>query len=49
MKPNIMLETNYHINFCSGIIQKNIFGIQFHPEKSLNYGMKLLENFTRLV
>ncbi len=48
-KEDIMLETKYHFNFCSGIMQKNIIGIQFHPEKSLYYGMKLLENFTKLV
>tara|TARA_B100000902_G_scaffold397790_1_gene462597 strand:+ start:213 stop:812 length:600 start_codon:yes stop_codon:yes gene_type:complete len=42
---NIMMKTNYHFEFCSGIIKKNVFGIQFHPEKSLRHGIKLLENF----
>ena len=45
-KENIMLETNYHINFCSGIIQKNIFGIQFHPEKSHTAGLNILKKFS---
>ena len=38
MKPNnseLMLnETKYIENFCSGIEQENIFGVQYHPEKS---------------
>ena len=45
---NIMLTTNYHINFCSGIKKNKIFGIQFHPEKSLDDGIKLFNNFINL-
>ncbi len=45
---NIMLKTNYHIDFCSGIKKNNIFGIQFHPEKSLDDGIKLFNNFINL-
>ena len=44
----IMLKTKYHIDFCSGIKKNNIFGIQFHPEKSLDDGIKLLNNFINL-
>ena len=47
-KENIMLETNYGIKFTSGISKNNIFGVQFHPEKSHKYGMKLIENFINL-
>jgi len=45
---NIMMKTNYYFKFCSGIFKKNVFGIQFHPEKSLVHGIKILENFNSL-
>jgi len=47
-KEDIMLETNYGIKFTSGVSKDNIFGVQFHPEKSHKYGMKLIENFINL-
>jgi glutamine amidotransferase len=40
--------TNYGITFHSVITKDNIFGTQFHPEKSHKYGMKLLQNFAEL-
>lgn len=33
--------------FVSGIEHENIVGVQFHPEKSHRFGMKLLENFIK--
>jgi len=41
--------TNYGINFCSAIEDKNVFGVQFHPEKSGKDGLKLLKNFIDIV
>ena len=38
-------KTNYDIDFCSIISKGNIFGAQFHPEKSSKAGRKILENF----
>jgi glutamine amidotransferase len=31
--------------FCSAVVQKNIVGFQFHPEKSGKFGLKILKNF----
>lgn len=44
--PNLMLnETIYIEKFCSGIEKENIFGVQYHPEKSHDAGRTLLKNF----
>ncbi len=41
-------ETEYGIKFPSIIERENIFGIQFHPEKSQSFGLRILENFLRV-
>lgn len=43
-----LLKTDYGLRFDSAIQHDNIYGCQFHPEKSHKFGMKLLENFARL-
>ena len=40
-------STNYSINFASALAAKNLFAVQFHPEKSHSAGLQLLENFIR--
>jgi len=46
---NHILTTTIHgVEFNSIIQKENIYGAQFHPEKSHKFGMKLLENFARL-
>ena len=45
---NILAETNYSHNFASVINNENIYGIQFHPEKSHDSGVKVLKNFAKL-
>lgn len=42
---DILLTTNYGIEFTSGLQHGNIWGVQFHPEKSHKFGMRLLTNF----
>lgn len=44
----ITSRTEYGDKFCSSIRQKNIFGVQFHPEKSQKAGQVLLNNFLAL-
>ena len=47
-EKNSISKTDYGINFSSSVQHDNIYGIQFHPEKSHSYGEKLLENFAKL-
>ena len=47
-KKNVISETFYGKNFCSALQIENIFGVQFHPEKSQITGKLLLKNFINL-
>ncbi len=47
-REDAMLETQYGLTFDSGIHHNNIYGVQFHPEKSHKFGMKMLQNFADL-
>ena len=47
-KENILSETEYGKIFCSSLMKENIFGVQFHPEKSQKAGQKLLQNFLKI-
>ena len=40
-------ETEYGIRYASVVAHKNICGVQFHPEKSQDAGLRLLKNFAR--
>lgn len=47
--PGIVLaQTEYGIDFAAVVGAGNIFGTQFHPEKSLRFGMALLSGFAKL-
>lgn len=48
-KEIVATETEYGTTFASAIANKNIFGTQFHPEKSGDVGLKILENFAKIV
>ena len=49
-KKIITSLTNYDgIEYCSSFNSENIFGLQFHPEKSGKYGLKIYENFKNIV
>ena len=45
---DLLGETNYGTNFASAFAKKNIYGVQFHPEKSHKYGLSFLQNFCKL-
>ena len=47
--PEIILaETDYHLKFVSALQYQNIYGAQFHPEKSHKFGMTLMRNFSEV-
>ncbi len=47
-KADQLMTTHFGHDFDSIIQHENIYGAQFHPEKSHKFGMKLLENFANL-
>jgi glutamine amidotransferase len=44
----VIATTTYGYEFACAFQKENIYGVQFHPEKSHKYGMKLLQNFSKL-
>jgi glutamine amidotransferase len=47
-QEDILCSSNYGEDFVSGFQHNNIFGLQFHPEKSHKFGMELLANFCKI-
>ncbi len=47
-QENCIASTDYSSNFCCAVNNRNIFGVQFHPEKSHHFGVNLLKNFAEL-
>jgi glutamine amidotransferase len=43
-----LMRTRYNIDFDSAIGKDNIYGVQFHPEKSHKNGMQILKNFSSI-
>ncbi len=44
----VIAQTDYHINYASIVGRDRIWGIQFHPEKSQDMGMRILRNFAEI-
>ena len=47
-KQDIVAETEYGINFTSIVSKENVYGCQFHPEKSSIQGLKIIKDFINL-
>jgi glutamine amidotransferase len=48
VEKDISGTSNYGIRFTSSVRRGNIWGVQFHPEKSHKFGMKFLRNFNEI-
>ena len=47
-EENVLAKTNYGIDFPSIVNKENIYGFQFHPEKSSDQGLKIINNFLKI-
>lgn len=45
---SVLALAKYGAEFACAVFKDNIFGVQFHPEKSHGWGVRVLENFARL-
>lgn len=46
-EENVLMTCNYGYEFACAVVKDNIMGVQFHPEKSHDFGMALLTNFVK--
>ncbi|MCI1721968.1 MAG: imidazole glycerol phosphate synthase subunit HisH [Lachnospiraceae bacterium] len=44
-RENVLMTCSYGYDFAAAVQRENVYGVQFHPEKSHLYGMALLKNF----
>ena len=44
-EENVLMICDYGYRFAAAVCKENIMGVQFHPEKSHDFGMALLKNF----
>lgn len=44
-RSDVIAETDYGIHYACAVRHENIYGVQFHPEKSQSVGLRILKNF----
>ena len=42
---NVLMRCEYGYEFAASVVNEYVYGVQFHPEKSHDFGMRLLKNF----
>lgn len=47
-EENILMTCDYGYEFDAAVIKDNVMGVQFHPEKSHDFGLALLNNFVKI-
>lgn len=47
-EENVLAMTEYGYPFVSAVMKDNLYGLQFHPEKSGDVGLSILKNFANL-
>ena len=48
-RAHILGDTDYGFSFTSAVKKRNLYGVQFHPEKSGPAGLRLLSNFGKII